>query len=121
MLAQRSILNRLTHAFDTDIIIHQLDWAHLTELITWFGSPTHTGADVLIIPEVTDVTHLRTDLICHKCAFLTNDVSHFRRQCAIAHGQPMHRRLHVTPAHHMTHDLPQCKYCHMTFTTWRSF
>lgn len=73
---QRSILNRLTHAFDTDII-HQLDSAHLTELITWFSSPTNTGADVLIIPEVTDVTHLRTDLICHKCGFLNNDVSHF--------------------------------------------
>ena len=45
----------------------------------------------------------------------------FRRHCTIAHDAKMFRTHFVNPANFAVDGLPICKFCHQTFTTWRSF
>jgi len=58
---------------------------------------------------------------CRLCSFCTDHVSAFRRHCTVAHGTQMYRHFNISMHDYCTDGLPQCKYCHHSFSTWRSF
>ena len=114
----RSLHNRLALASDTDII-HQLDWTHLTSLQDLIQWHLRTGPAVPILAVDTEVPLALHQ--CQQCQFQTADIAHFRRHCTTAHAHRMNRSLHAQHTDYMLHGLPQCKFCHQKFTSWRTF
>ncbi|CAL1159315.1 unnamed protein product, partial [Cladocopium goreaui] len=117
---QRSVERRTLRAGPHDIV-HQVEWTHLADIIELLHNHHCRGPDIVIQPPALDVPLLSPQYTCQLCDFQTHDTAMFRRHCTVVHGHRMTRTLHVNLAQHMKHGLPQCRFCHQKFTTWRSF
>ena len=123
---QRSVAQRLTRVYDTDII-QTLDWTHLEHLKLFLMAQTAQNVRHAPGPEVSPATAAteapiaETEHHCQLCDFATFDVSQFRRHCTTQHGLRMNRCLHIDPTKYSLNGLPQCRYCYQSFTTWRQF
>ena len=115
---QRSIARRNQNAGTQDIV-HTIDWTHLADIYDLLQNHGR-GPDLVISQPELEVPMLPT-FTCQLCGFQTHDTAVFRRHCTIHHGQRMTRTVPVDLAKHMQHGLPQCKFCHQKFTTWRTF
>ena len=116
----QSVTQRLLHVSASDIV-RSLTWTHLHELKQRLETQLHAGQDLAIEPATFGPAWPDPVFRCHLCDFTAANVATFRRHCTTVHKLRMHRTLHANPAHFMQQGLPQCKYCHTTFTTWRSF
>ena len=115
---QRSLTCRLAQATHTDII-RQLDWTHLDSLRAQIQWHLCTGPAVPVQtpePEVHPALHQ-----CQICQYQTADVAQFRRHCTMMHDHRMNRCFPAQHTDYMLHGLPQCKYCHQKFASWRNF
>lgn len=117
---QRSVERRTLRAGPHDIV-HQVDWTHLADIIELLHNHHCRGPDIVIQSPALDVPLLSPQYTCQLCDFQTHDAAMFRRHCTVVHGHRMTRTMHVNLAQHMKHGLPQCRFCHQKFTTWRSF
>ena len=115
-VAQRQLI------IQTSDIARNVNWHHLLALRQMIDTAQATlltlRAETALSGEVpgTDFAYR-----CRLCPFDTNDVSVFRRHCALQHGIKMFRTHNTIVAQHATDGLPQCKHCGFKFTTWRTF
>ena len=97
-----------------------ITWTHLPELMQTLHNLQATSLEPFL--HVTPEASLELPFLqCQHCNFCTDDISAFRRHCTQAHAQPMYRIRAVEVMHHSENGLPQCRFCHSKFTTWRSF
>ena len=116
----RSITQRHTQLPADDITL-QLPWDHLYELINALDSAQELSPQP-VEPAELRCQSSRPDVFqCTHCDFLATDVASFRRHCTMIHGKQVHRQHFVIASQFTIDGLPECKYCHRTFTTWRRF
>ena len=115
----RTLESRQAQLFSHDLA-HLIDWTHLPTLmdqLTQMQATTSFETPALQLEANWQLPFFQ----CAHCDFCTDDVSVFRRHCTIAHDAKMFRTHFVNPANFAVDGLPICKFCHQTFTTWRSF
>ena len=101
-----------------DDITLQLPWDHLEETIMRLAGAQDLSTQPVepspsgIAPSDMPVHQ------CDQCDFFTTDV---RRHCTSAHGRRTTRTQFAVASKFSKHGLPECKHCHKSFTTWRSF
>ena len=104
-----------------DDIALQLPWDHLDQTI----QRLHAAQELSTQPvEPAPFSYEPSDRQmhqCDQCEFFTHDVTVFRRHCTTAHGSRILRKHFAIASQFTTHGLPECKFCHHTFSTWRSF
>ena len=116
----RSITQRHTQLPADDITL-QLPWDHLHELANALDTAQELSPQPVEPAELHHQSSRPDVFQCTHCDFFATDVASFRRHCTSAHGKHVHRQRFAL-AHHFTNNgLPECKYCHRTFTTWRRF
>ena len=117
----RSVTQRNEAVHHTDLA-RQLQWEHLQHVHALIdeaqATDLHRRAETALHVEVSMSEHLYH---CQQCPFKTSCVASFRRHCTQIHGTRMSRIQHVQAAAFMTNGLPECRFCHKKFTTWRSF
>ena len=116
---QRSVHRRCLFLDSTDIV-HTLDWSNLYRIKQLLTASEASGAVIVRSPAQSPEAQ-EDVLTCSQCGFVATDVPALRRHFTQAHSHSTYRTLSIKPAAFALHGMPQCKYCHTQFTTWRSF
>ena len=107
------------HMVDSTDVIHMVNWQPLQDLVRrlehWI-TPGPSADQLLHCVQAPKTILLR----CAKCDFATHDAALFRRHCTQRHGKWMVKSNAMLVSDFAQDGMPQCKYCHQTFTTWRS-
>ena len=117
---QRSIHKRNLNAGPQDLVQH-VDWSNLTTIFDLLHAQRCGGPAHLILDPDLDIAGTTRCYQCTRCSFQTDNVATFRRHCTTEHDTRMNRTIPVKTTKYMQNGLPQCKFCHQKFTTWRTF
>jgi len=116
----RSVTKPPVHPIPDDIC-NLLDWSPLQQVIA-FILQTHSLGQLAPACTMSNEEALSAhELYCPFCQFQASSLSVLRRHLTCAHQVTMFRKHVPQPSHYMTHGLPQCVLCGLSFTTWRSF
>ena len=116
---RRTVERRLATSHSADVI-HLLNWQPLDDLLRRFDHWLVQGPDTSPLLSLQQVP-LRHAFQCILCDFSTDNIATLRRHYTDSHGMWMVRSRHVKIADFALHGMPQCKHCHQTFTSWRTF
>lgn len=102
-------------------ICHDLDWTSVQQVRDFIWHEHASGLTLPGMMMTRDEAHLSDSFQCPHCDFTTTLLPNLRRHLTVEHDQPRFRQ-HVTNLADFMHDgLPQCKLCHVSFSTWRNF
>ena len=118
--ALHTSLTQCTNLHPADIL-HTFDWTQLRETLSFISAEYAAGTVFPGDLMAEEEAHQTQSMQCPYCEFVTTYVSVLRRHCTQTHGLTQYRKCIRHISRHMTNGLPQCKHCHMSFTTWRSF
>ena len=114
-----SVTRRCFHLQPHDIVL-TLNWQSLHDLKELLLNMHCTGPPSFDPAESSEVpTH--ATLFCKLCNFTTSHPHSMRCHYTQKHQRQLLRSNHAPLHSFMVDGLPICKYCHRTFTTWRSF
>ena len=118
---QRSLTQRES-LLQADDLARTLNWDHLALIRTQIAEVQADLARRRVETALSgEVQGSELQYHCRLCSFCTDHVSAFRRHCTVEHGTQMYRHFNISMHEYCTDGLPQCKYCHHSFSTWRSF
>ena len=116
----QSITQRQTQMPADDITL-QLPWNHLHDLVNALELAQELSPSSVEPALLRDQPSQPDVFQCVACDFFATDVASFRRHCTMVHGKHVHRQQYALAHQFATDGLPECKYCHRIFTTWRRF
>ena len=104
-----------------DDLARQIDWSPVSAARDLIWQQYLTGRlDHSDIP-ANPTAQADASFTCESCEFQCKNLSTLRRHYTQSHGITPHRKYIAKLGAHMVQGMPQCKHCHQTFTTWRSF
>ena len=114
-------IQRRALALPATDFLHRVDWSHLPELLKLI----HCVADSTVTTPIADdgSVPVQTQAIfqCDECEFQTASIPNLRRHMTTFHGISQFRTSALPPLTMALRGKPQCKGCHMAFTSWRRF
>ena len=115
----KSVTRRCFHLQQHDLVL-TLNWHHLHDLkaVLWNLHCTGTSQPN---PVGSTEAPQHTLLYCKLCDFSTTHTHSLRCHYTQQHHRQVTRTHHTSLHSYMVDGLPKCKFCHRTFTTWRSF
>ena len=117
---QQSVTQRCSSLQSYDIV-WSVDWSHLPALVRQLELVQASESLERSSFATREVTLTGKKIQCALCGFETPHLSVFRRHCTQLHGQGMYRTQFSSAIHFFVDGLPQCKFCGLAFTSWRSF
>lgn len=107
---------------DQHDLVRTISWDHLHDILTQLQAiQTSIRATEHPTPADLPEASLTPCFSCTLCEFQTSHASVFRRHCTISHGLRIFRTQPALTASYAVDGLPECKFCGMVFTTWRTF